>query len=139
MHTPPLILTTLILIVATISGCNPLRNSSNQLILLNGEETRKLFADNTVEALNLNTGTTSFTYYANSGEVRQERLWEQRLGNWRINQKGEICLQLDEGKEGCHIIGKLGGTYRKYRIDTHGKLKPIVRYRRFLPENLLKL
>ncbi|MEJ1405070.1 MAG: hypothetical protein RPU73_14595 [Candidatus Sedimenticola sp. (ex Thyasira tokunagai)] len=139
MHIAPLSITSLLLMAALINGCNQVREGSGRLSFLNGKETGTLFVGKTVEALNLSTGTSSFTYYSEDGKARQERLWEHRLGNWRINEKGEICLQFGERKEGCRMIGELNGTYRKYRPDKNGQLKPVVRYRRFLEGNVLQL
>ena len=135
---------TLLFIATVLSGCSPACCSpawetKNQIIYLTGEETKSLFSGNTVEALNINTGTASFTFYSDTGEARQERLWEYRQGSWRIDNKDRICLQFGSGKENCQVIGVRNGIYRKYQNKQSGALKPVVRYRQFLPGNPIKL
>ncbi|MES9901513.1 MAG: hypothetical protein ABW168_02380 [Sedimenticola sp.] len=139
MSISPTSISTLLLAALLTSGCSQIREGDSRPSYLSGAESRALFSGHTVEAFNLNTGTTSFTYYTKNGEVRQERLWAYRQGNWRINKAEEICLQFGKRKEGCRIIGKRRGVYRKYRMEKDGKLKPVVRYRRFLPGNVLNL
>lgn len=132
-----------IIIVALFSallmtGCNQVRKDSDKPVFLNSKEIKDLFAGQTVEANNLNTRVTSFTYYSPNGKAVQERLWEKRQGNWSI-EKNQICLQFENKSRKCRTIGIKDGRYYKYRADKKGKLETIVKYRKFYTGNTLKL
>jgi len=134
----PLIITGLLGAALLIGGCNQIIKSTDKPIFLSSNEIKQLFNNQTVDAHNLNTGVTSFTYYAPDGTARQERLWERRRGHWDI-EKDRICLQLGKKPRKCRPIAMVNGRYYKYRPDKTGKLKPIVRYRKFIPGNILRL
>lgn len=125
--------------ILALTGCKTIRPFSSEPVFLTQDEVQALFIGQTVESHNLNTKITSFTYYRPNGKALQERLWEKRTGNWRTLDDGKICLQFSGKKERCRIIGKKGDRYRKYRPDKSGQLVPIVKYRRFINGNTLKL
>ena len=95
---------------------------------LNAGEVRTLFVDHTVTSRNLNTGTISISYYDPDGSVRQIRNDRQRTGYWRIEENGQICLQMQSNEESCRMI-KLDSDniYRKYKLSEVG-LQAIVAY-----------
>lgn len=125
--------------ILTFTGCKAVKPfASSEPVFLTKSEVQALFTGQTVESRNL-TRITSFTYYHPNGKALQERLWERRTGKWRVLKDGKICLQFSGKKERCRIIGKKDGRYRKYRPDKSGQLVPVVKYRRFIDGNVLKL
>ena len=104
---------------------------------LTAPEVRRLFVGNTVESYNLNTGFNSFTYYHPNGQAIQERLWSRRLGTWKIEDDGRICLAFGESTLKCRHIVREGGRHYKVLTDDAGEQQKIVRYRYFANGNAL--
>lgn len=95
-----------------------------------------LFYDKTVESVTLGKGRVSLSYYSPTGEIRQLREGQQRLGTWRVNKNGRICLAMDGAKEKCRVmVREADGSYRKYVVKKNGKHRAVVGYRRFIPGN----
>lgn len=104
---------------------------------LTAPEVRRLFVGNTVESYNMNTGLNSFTYYHPNGQAIQERLWAKRMGSWKIEQDGRICLAFGKSELKCRHIVRERGRYYKVLPDEAGKQQKIVRYRYFANGNAL--
>ncbi len=119
-------------LIAAISGCQ-VKDESTQL---KADELQHLFTDRTVESYNLINGSTSFTYYAANGRVKQERYWQMRKGKWSIKDN-EICLQMEHKAESCRGVYQVGDRYYKYRTDDQGQQQKVIRYRQFLTGNRL--
>lgn len=117
-------------------GCQtlPVGDSSE---VLTAPEVRRLFVGNTVESYNLNTGFNSFTYYQPNGQAIQERLWSRRMGSWKIDENGRICLAFGKSELKCRHIVRQGGKHYKVLTDDAGKQQNIVRYRYFANGNAL--
>ena len=115
-----------------LGACNTVREAPPQR--LNAEQVRQLFADQTVESVNLAKRRTSFTYYHPDGRVLQQRLWSYRTGTWEVRDNGKICL--DFGKRRCRYIEQREQNLYKVR-KSGGELQRLVRYRRFAGGNQL--
>lgn len=119
-----------------VTGCQ-LKPGGGEPQQLDAVQVKALFEDHTVESQNLTTGVTSFTYYALDGSVVQERYWQIRKGQWRVNEQGEICLSMEKKTFKCRPVYQLGDRYYKYRQDNKGLLIKTIRYRQFIPGNAL--
>jgi len=104
---------------------------------LDKKQVTKLFTDQTVESFNLRTGTTSFTYYSPDGKAYQERYWTVRTGQWKVDSNGRMCLSMENKPFSCRHIVKDGKKFFKYRPNSKGKQKKIIRYRQFIQGNAL--
>lgn len=113
-------------VFSSLWGCG--KTYKPQSYQLDAGEVRALFADHTVTSRNLNTRTVSISYYNPDGSVRQIRHDRQRTGSWRIEQNGQICLQMQSNKESCRVVRlDNDNVYRKYKSGKLG-LQPIVIY-----------
>ncbi len=64
------------------------------------------------------------------------RSGQKRLGHWRVNANGRICLQMEESEEKCRIIVKeADGSYQKYIVKKSGDHEASVGYRKFVDGN----
>lgn len=103
---------------------------------LDRSEVIALFHNKTVESVTLSKYRNSVSYYSPTGEIRQLRDGKKRLGQWRVNKQGRICLQMEDDQEKCRIIVREGdGGYRKYIVRNSGPHKPVVGYRKFVEGN----
>ncbi len=103
---------------------------------LSADEVRALFLGRTIESRTLVKKRGSLTYYRPDGEVRQLRDGTTRLGRWRVNRKGRICLRMEALREKCRIIVREpDGGYRKYIVRKNGQHQPTVDYVRFWEGN----
>jgi len=122
--------------IVMLVGCQ-VKPSDGPLTRLNGPEIKALFVGKTVESFNVISGSSSFTYYSENGQIQQERYWEERKGIWKVNNKDEICLSM-EGKEfRCRGIYREGDKIYKYRLSDAGQLEKVIRYRQFIDGNTL--
>jgi len=131
-----LLLTSLLLLA--LAGCTtgPAKPPPGTLT---ANEVRALFSNQTVESVTFSKGRVSQIYYMANGELHQLRKGKVRTGSWRVNKKGRICLQIDEGDEKCRASVKAGQSYVKYIIRKDGSHEPVVRYISFQPGNPLGL
>lgn len=112
-------------------GCQ-VKSEKISPIKLSGSEVSSLFTGKTVESFNLVNGSTSFTYYAPDGGVYQERYWEARTGQWKINENAEVCLSMKGKPFSCRAIYRTDEKYYKYRLNDEGQMEKIIRYRQFI-------
>lgn len=121
-----------------LSGCGVLQPAdANTPQILSAAEVRALFVEHTVRSYNLKTKVSTWSYYRKDGHLAQERFWEHRTGRWRITADGQICLNVK--RESCRFIGRIGDRIYKYKPDSTGRLKAIIRYYDFVEGNTLKL
>lgn len=107
---------------------------------LSAEEIHELFIGKTVKSITVAKGRVSESYYDPNGEIRQLRNGERRSGHWRITDDARICLKMGYfGKEGCRIIVKEQGGYKKYIVKLDGNHVPAVSYQSFQTGNPLGL
>lgn len=129
-----------VVLIATLilfsTGCQMLA-MKDENVKLTSAQVVALFQGHTVESQSLSTGVTSFTFYAADGSVIQERHWGKRLGKWKVNELGEICLSMEENPFKCREIHQVGEKYYKYRLKKSGKLVKVVRYRQFIPGKVI--
>ncbi len=126
----------LVTLVITLAGCQTLAQKP-AMEVLKADQVVQLFQEQTVESFNLNTGTTSFTYYQRDGQVIQERYWHKRQGQWQVNADGEMCLAMEGKSFSCRPIVNNNGKFYKYRRDENNQLQKIIRYRQFIVGNAL--
>lgn len=129
-----------VMLIATLilfsTGCQMLA-TKHENVKLTSAQVVSLFQRNTVESHSLSSGIISFTFYAADGNVIQERHWGKRLGKWKVNELGEICLSMEGKPFKCREIHQIGEKYYKYRLKTNGKLEKFVRYRQFIPGKVI--
>lgn len=119
-----------------LCGCDAERVRQDDRVL-DAAEVKRLFAGNTVESYNLNTGFNSFTYYHPNGQALQERLWRHRVGSWELKPDGQICLGFSKKKLKCRHIVQSGGKHYKVVEGKEGERTRVVRYRYFSQGNAL--
>jgi len=120
-----------ILVGVALTGCQ-IKQENIASEKLTAQEISSLFEGKTIESFNLISGSTSFTYYHPDGSVEQERYWERRNGQWKINNRSEICLAMQGKPFSCRSIIRVGHKYYKYRLDPQGQPEKIIRYRQFI-------
>lgn len=123
-------------IIASLVGCQSI-SQRQDMEVLDKAQVLQLFQGQTVESFNLNTGTTSFSYYNKDGSLLQQRYWQQRQGKWQVNGTGEMCLAMEGKPEACRPIVNNQGKIYKYRRDDKQQLEKIIRYRQFIAGNAL--
>lgn len=103
--------------------------------MLAADELVARFSDQTVESVTAIRGRISLSYYAPTGEIRQERNGRERFGRWRVTESNRICLQMENLPEKCRIIVKDGDDYKKYIVRKNGQHQHSVSYRKFYRGN----
>lgn len=106
---------------------------------LNADELVVLFSNKTVHSVTAVEGRKSVSYYAASGEIRQQRHGVTRHGRWRVTDNHRICLQMENLPEKCRIVVKEKGVYQKYIVRKNGQHQHSVSYQRFEEGNPLGL
>jgi hypothetical protein len=116
---------------------------------LSAEEVRALFSGQTVngefregsrkhvDPNSVNTFYEPFvTYFSADGSVRSIRGGKKKTGKWRVDAKGNHCVQWTGKKEGCAPITKEGHLYKKYMIKPGGsRIKWVKTYNKFTAGN----
>ena len=120
---------------------------------LSAEEVRALFSGKTVEGEFREgsnkridpDGVSTFyepfvMYFSADGSVRSIRGGVKKKGNWRVDEKGNHCVQWSGKKEGCAPINKEGRVYKKYKMRSGGSrtkwVKTFTQFRPGNPDNL---
>ena len=115
---------------------------------LAAEEVRSLFSGQTVggerrEGSKIHSepaGVSTFyepfiMYFSEDGTVRSIRGEIKKTGKWRVDQKGNHCVQWKGKKEGCAPIIKEGGVYKKYMKRGGSRTKWVKTFTKFSPGN----
>ena len=123
-----------ILSVSSSCALVPSRLQSTQL---GEQEVYSLFAEKTVLSQNVKTGTISASYYTRDGQVRQYRRGKLRMGEWRVKNNGQKCMQMQAKQESCRVV-KLDDdqVYRKYKPEVF-TVQPVVVYHAFIGDDTL--
>lgn len=100
---------------------------------LTGDEVRALFSGKTVDYVHVTRGFRMSVYYADDGSMRGMRDGNKTGGSWRVNDKGELCIEYGKGDRCRHIVEE-DGEYRKYKEENGEKLH-IVTYHTFTDGN----
>ena len=74
-------------------------------------------------------------YFSTDGTVHSIRGKKKKAGKWRVDEKGNHCVQWTGKKEGCAPIIKEGRVYKKYMRKKGGRDKWVKTYTRFRPGN----
>jgi hypothetical protein len=106
---------------------------------LTAREVFALFNNKTVYSLTAVQKRESISFYAPSGEIRQQRNGIERIGRWWVAESGRICLQMEDLPEKCRIIVREKGTYNKYIVRKNGEHQLSVSYPAFRDGNPLGL
>ncbi|SIS44275.1 hypothetical protein [Neptunomonas antarctica] len=117
----------------SLTACQAIKPQFIEPGTLNRAQLHELFVNQTVESHNLNNNQISYTFYAVDGQVVQQRDDEIRTGQWKINSKDKICLNMENTRFGCRYVVRKGDEYFKYRNNKEGKPEPIIRYGSFVP------
>ncbi|MFT5720537.1 MAG: hypothetical protein ACI9W6_000837 [Motiliproteus sp.] len=117
----------------SLTACQAVKPQFQEEGTLNSEQLYTLFANKTVESNNLSNNKISYTFYTDDGQVIQQRDDKVRTGQWKINSKGKICLNMENKGFGCRYVVRKGEEYLKYRKNKEGKFEPIIRYGTFVP------
>ena len=115
---------------------------------LTAEEVRSLFSGQTVdgerrEGSKIHSdpdGVSTFyepfiMYFSEDGTVRSIRGEIKKTGKWRVDQKGNHCVQWKGKKEGCAPIIKEGRVYKKYMKRGGSRTKWVKTFTKFSPGN----
>jgi hypothetical protein len=116
----------------SLTACQVIKPQFIEPGTLNSAQVYKLFVNQTVESNNLYNNQISYTFYAIDGQVIQQRDDKIRTGQWKINSKDKICLNMENTRFGCRYIVRKGDEYFKYRNNKEGKPEPIIRYDNFV-------
>lgn len=116
----------------SLTACQTVKPQIQEAGTLNSEQVYKLFVNQTVESNNLNNNQISYTFYTVDGQVVQQRDDKIRTGQWKINSKDKICLNMENKGFSCRYIVRKGDEYFKYRNNKEGKPEPIIRYDSFV-------
>lgn len=120
---------------------------------LSAAEVRALFSGQTVDGefregskkhidpSGVNTFSEPFVmYFSADGTVRSIRGGVKKTGKWRVDAKGNHCVQWSGKKEGCAPITKEGRVYKKYKTRGSGSrikwVKTFTRFRAGNPDEL---
>ena len=74
-------------------------------------------------------------YFSEDGSVRSIRGEIKKTGKWRVDQKGNHCVQWKGKKEGCAPIIKEGRVYKKYMKRGGSRIKWVKTFTKFSPGN----
>jgi len=116
---------------------------------LSAEEVRSLFSGQTaagefregsrkhIDPSGVSTFYEPFVmYFSADGTVRSIRGEKKKAGKWRVDEKGNHCVQWTGKKEGCAPIVKEGRVYKKYMMRKGGgREKWVKTFTRFSPGN----
>ncbi len=100
---------------------------------LTGDEVKALFSGKTVDYSHVTRGFRMSVFYEEDGSMRGMRDGNTLRGSWRVNDKGELCIEYGKGDRCRHIVEK-DGEYRKYK-EENGKKIHIVTYHTFTDGN----
>ncbi|MFV1973613.1 MAG: DUF995 domain-containing protein [Thiohalobacterales bacterium] len=100
---------------------------------LTGDEVKAQFSGKTVDYNHVTRGFRMSVFYEEDGSMRGMRDGNTMRGSWRVNDKGELCIEYGEGDRCRHIVEK-DGEYRKYK-EENGKKIHIVTYHTFTDGN----
>ena len=120
---------------------------------LSAAEVRLLFSGQTVDGefregskkhidpSGVNTFYEPFVmYFSADGTVRSLRGGIKKTGKWRVDEKGNHCVQWAGKKEGCAPITKEGRVYKKYKSRGSGSrikwVKTFTKFRAGNPDEL---
>ena len=115
---------------------------------LSADEVRTLFSGQTVEG-EFRGGTEKYLepggvdvfaepfvmYFSGEGAVRSLRGGKKRKGTWRVDGKGNLCVQWKGKKEGCAPVTREGSVYKKYMRRGGGRIKWVRTFNKFTPGN----
>jgi hypothetical protein len=106
---------------------------------LSAAEATKLFSGKTVEAYHVTLGYWFKDYFDPNGRIREIRdTGDNRQGKWRIDKRGQMCVQWIEGQEFCNILVYDGKVYKEIMTRESGR-KHIITFEKFTegnPDNL---
>jgi len=115
---------------------------------LTAGEVRSLFSGKTVEGEfregskkhsepdGVSTFYESFVmYFSEDGAVRSIRGEIKKTGKWRVDEKGNHCVQWTGKKEACAPIVKEGRVYKKYKKRGGSRIKWVKSFTKFSPGN----
>jgi hypothetical protein len=120
-----------VLICLLISGAN----AANVGHDLSAEEATKLFSGKTVEGYNVTLGYWFKDYFNPNGRIREiHNNGSERQGKWRIDKRGQMCVQWIEGQEFCYILVEDGKVYKEIMIRENER-KHIVTFEKFTEGN----
>jgi hypothetical protein len=120
----------LVCLLAVVMACSGPAAAENTLT---GDEVKALFSGKTVDYTHITTGSEMSVYYAEDGSMRGRRGDKKTGGSWRVNDKGELCIEYGRGDRCRHIVEE-GGVYRKYK-EENGEQVLVVTYHSFTDGN----
>ena len=112
---------------------------------LSADEVRKLFTGNTVESERREYGTPgtytvhilntfaekSISQFAQDGTLDQQVGNQHKMGKWRVDDNGDLCVQLEDREEHCAPIVKQDNSYIRVIKNKKGRDLAQIRYLTF--------
>ncbi len=103
--------------------------------ILGAAEVTQLFSGQTYEASLPDSGIAMTVYADPDGTMRGIQNGKIFTSNWKVNEKGEMCVRYQD-KTSCRAIINDGGWYKKYKLDEQDKRILLVVYKTFTPGNI---
>jgi hypothetical protein len=114
---------------------------------LSADEVRQLFTGNTVEGERREYGApgTGFAHklnnfaektvsqFAQDGTINEQIGGQHKTGKWRVDDHGELCVELEGRDEHCAPVMKQGGSYIRDIRNKKGRELAQIRYITFTP------
>ena len=109
---------------------------------LSADEVRKLFTGNTVESERREYGTPgtytaqilntfaekTISQFAQDGTLNGQGGDQHKTGKWRVDDNGDLCVQLEGREENCAPVMKQGKSYIRTIRNKKGKDMAQIRY-----------
>ena len=114
---------------------------------LSADEVRKLFSGNTVQCERREYGAAhtyaahtlnafaekSINRYAQDGTLDEQLGDRHRTGKWRVDDNGDLCVQLAGREERCAPVTRQGDSYLRTIENRKGRNLARIRYTSFTP------